>query len=238
MDKNNKAGNPRLVCQDIVKVYPTKTRGISAAPLRGLSLRIEGPEVIVVFGPSGSGKTTLINILAGYDRPTAGIVEVDNILLNSISKNRLIQYWGSVVGVVHQNYHENMFLNLSVEEQVEMPLLLTGKSKRTREKTVKKLLEFVCLTERSKAKLRNLSGGELQRTAICVALANQPRLILADEPTGNLDEGSTLQIFSLLRKSATEWDSAVVLVTHNSLARQFADKAYYLKDGKLVEQVT
>jgi putative ABC transport system ATP-binding protein len=178
------------------------------------------------MGESGSGKSTLLNLIAGLERPDAGSIILDGVNLTALDENARSIHRRTHFGFIFQAFH--ILPYLSVEANVALPLLLNGCANNERAQRAQAMLERVALADRTDAKPRELSGGEMQRVAIARALVHRPRLILADEPTGNLDADNAQQILSLLRQCVSQERTAVMLVTHSLLAARVADRAYRL----------
>lgn len=202
--------------------------------LQGLDLQIEKGEMMGIIGSSGSGKSTLLNMLGGLDRPTAGKLIVDGKNLLRLSDRELVKYKLDTVGFVWQNNARNLIPYLSAVENVEMPMLLKGRHKRSR---AKELLEMVGLGNRLKSKLGSLSGGEQQRVAIAIALANQPSLILADEPTGSVDGKAADMILDVLHHLNRELGVTIVIVTHDTQLKRKMDRIVAIRDGKTSSEI-
>jgi ABC-type lipoprotein export system ATPase subunit len=216
-----------IVCEDLVKIY--KTADLEVFALQGLDLRVEQGELMAMIGNSGSGKSTLLNMLGGLDRPSAGKLSVNGIDLLKCSEKDLIRYKRESVGFVWQNNARNLIPYLTALQNVELPMLLKGRRKRLR---ALELLESVGLSHRTHSKLYQLSGGEQQRVAIAIALANEPRLLLADEPTGSVDSRMAGQILDLFRHINREYGVTIVIVTHDPLLAKKVDRVVAIRDGK------
>lgn len=199
------------------------------AVLAGVSLRIHRGERVALTGPSGSGKTTLLNLLGGVDRPKSGRIEFDGLCLNDLDGNGLAEIRRRHFGTVFQFFH--LLPTLSARENVELPLQLLGVPATERRTRVAALLERVGVAHRADAPPGELSGGEMQRIAIARALVHRPRLLLADEPTGNLDSRNGQRILELLRELSDETGTALVLVTHSREAAAICHREVRLRDG-------
>ncbi|HZU23750.1 MAG TPA: ABC transporter ATP-binding protein [Terriglobales bacterium] len=203
--------------------------------LDGVSLTIAAREFVCLLGSSGSGKSTLLNIIAGLDRPTAGQVTIFGRELAGMASQELARYRRETVGIVFQSF--NLIPTMSVEENVELPLRFAEVERAERSGRTRLALDRVRLSHRVSHRPSELSGGEQQRVAIARALVNRPSLLLADEPTGNLDSRTGEEIMNLLREFNRELGMTVVMVTHErSLADRFADRMLFLADGKLVPE--
>ena len=219
-------------CEGLVKIY--KAADLEVFALQGLDLRIESGELMAIIGNSGSGKSTLMNMLGGLDRPTAGTLEIDGKNMLKMSERDLVRYKRENVGFVWQNNARNLIPYLTALENVELPILLKGKRKRLR---AMELLESVGLTHRKNNKLHQLSGGEQQRVAIAIALANHPKLLLADEPTGSVDSRMADQILDLFRELNRTIGITIVIVTHDPLLAKKVDRVVAIRDGKISSEM-
>ena len=200
--------------------------------LRGLDLEIRGGEIVAIMGPSGSGKSTLMHILGALDTPTAGTATVDGADLQRLKERDLVALRGKKVGFVFQTF--NLVQTLSALQNVELPMIFQGVPRAARLRRARSLLERVGLADRVRHKPNELSGGERQRVAIARALANDPEIILADEPTGNLDSETGRAVLDLLRDLAAVDRKTVILVTHDPEAADIADRTVTLRDGCVV----
>ncbi|MFX0173886.1 MAG: ABC transporter ATP-binding protein [Candidatus Hodarchaeota archaeon] len=203
---------------------------LTVPALRGVDLDIEQGQFITVLGPSGSGKTTFLNLLGGIDRPTRGRLIFENVDLTSLSEKKLTQFRRNNVGFIFQFY--NLVASLTALENVELAARLTHKSGDAKN-IAKKLLEEVGLGDKSFKFPGQLSGGEQQRVSIARALAKDPKILLADEPTGSIDSVTTATILRLLKRINQNHDVTIILVTHNVGISYLADKVIYLRDGKI-----
>lgn len=199
--------------------------------LAGVDLTVEQGEFVALVGPSGSGKSTLMNLLGGLDRPTGGEAWVDDLELGKASDKNLILYRRNKLGFIFQSF--NLLQTRSAVENVEVPLMLASVGKRERREQALDLLNKVGLGKRAHHKPNELSGGEQQRVAIARSLANNPRLILADEPTGNLDSKNGRDILAMLRSVLETEHRTLVMVTHDPTVAQHADRIVHLLDGKI-----
>jgi putative ABC transport system ATP-binding protein len=201
--------------------------------LMGTNLRVAAGDFLALMGPSGSGKTTLLNLIAGLDRPTSGRVIVGGQDLGSLSEGGLARWRARHIGFIFQLY--NLIPVLTAFENVELPLLLTHLSKRERAEHVQTALELVGLADRMDHYPRQLSGGQEQRVAIARALVNDPMLLVADEPTGDLDAKSAREILELLKRLNGEYHKTIVMVTHDPHAAAQARTTLHLEKGELVD---
>ena len=214
-----------------MKVYRTGKAEVIA--LRGLDLRIADGELVAIRGPSGCGKTTFLNILGGIDRPTAGRIEVNGSNLVDLSEGGLVQYRLRQAGFVFQFF--NLVPTLTAEENIELPMRLASKDGAARKARTKELLDLVGLAQRARHRPDELSGGEQQRIAIAVALANDPPLLLADEPTGELDTKTGQEVLNLFQRLNKDLKKTIVVVTHDARVAGIASRVLDIRDGKIVE---
>ena len=221
---------PFIQAVDLTKRFQKGKQQI--IPIQNLSFQIESGEFISLMGPSGSGKTTLLNLIAGIDSPTSGTLNVGSQSLHQMSRDELTKWRSLQVGYVFQLYH--LMPVLTAYENVELPLLLHNYNKRERREKVQSALEQVGLSDRQEHFPRELSGGQEQRVAIARALVAEPLLIVADEPTGDLDRDSADEILDLLEKLSAEENKTIVMVTHDPKAAQRAKRCLELEKGKLV----
>ena len=218
----------------LVKAYKLGTVEVQA--LRGLSVKVEAGKMVSVIGPSGSGKTTLLNILGGLDRATAGTVVVGDLSLTEFSLAELVYYRRDTVGHIFQAL--NLIPTLTTAENVELPMMAAGVPRGTRHSRIRELLSVVGLEERADHKPDELSGGEQQRVAIAAALANDPPLLLADEPTGELDSVNAKMVTDFLVKVNKELGKTVVMVTHDPNVARAADTILRIEDGVIKSALT
>lgn len=214
-------------CEELVKIY--KTADLEAVALQGLDMQVEDGELMAIIGNSGSGKSTLLNMLGGLDKPSAGKLFVDGKDLLAFGEKELVNYKRETVGFVWQNNARNLIPYLTALENVELPVLLKGRRRRAR---AIGLLEAVGLGHRLNNKLSELSGGEQQRVAVAIALANEPKLLLADEPTGSLDTKTSDQVLDLFRTLNQTMGITIVIVTHDPLLARKVDRVVQIRDGK------
>jgi len=221
---------PLLEFKGITKDYKLGKTVVRA--LRGLDLTIKEGEVIAIMGPSGSGKSTLMHIVGALDTPTGGTAFLDGQDLQQLKERQLVTLRGKKVGFVFQTF--NLIQTLSAQRNVELPMIFQGIRKGERARHARELLTKVGLADRVKHKPNELSGGERQRVAIARALANDPEIILADEPTGNLDTESGTPVLEMLKKLSVEDGKTVIIVTHDPDAAAIADRIVRLRDGCVV----
>jgi putative ABC transport system ATP-binding protein len=203
--------------------------------LAGVDLIVEEGEFVAIMGPSGSGKSTLLHLLGGLDKPTDGEVTLAGKRLSVLSDSEAVVVRRRNVGFIFQFY--NLLPTLSAEENIALPLFIDGKKPKDYQAKLDWLLNLVGLTERRNHRPDQLSAGEQQRVAIARALITNPTIVLADEPTGNLDSRSGEEILELLRHSCDELRRTIVMVTHNPKAASFADRVVFLKDGRVIHQM-
>lgn len=221
--------SPKMIeCENLVKIY--KTKDLEVVALQGLDLIVESGELMAIIGNSGSGKSTLLNILGGLDKPSAGKLLVDGCDLLKFNDQQLIKYKRNTVGFIWQNNARNLIPYLTAQENVELPLMLTGKeNKRSR---ALQLLDMVGLLNRRCNKLSQLSGGEQQRVAIAIALANSPKLLLADEPTGSVDSRTAAAVLDVFRELNMTLGITVIIVTHDRQISHKVDRVVAIRDGR------
>jgi putative ABC transport system ATP-binding protein len=214
---------------NLSKVY--KRKRIEVIALKDVSLQVRRGEIVAIVGPSGSGKTTFMNMIGGLDRPTKGKVIVEGVDITQLSEQQLASFRLNKIGFVFQFY--NLFPTLTAFENVEFPLILAGKPKEEREKRVWNLLEAVGMKERANHRPDELSGGEQQRIGIARALANNPALVLADEPTGDLDSENASAFMNLVRKLNKTYNTTFLIVTHDPIVSKECNRIYTIRDGKI-----
>jgi putative ABC transport system ATP-binding protein len=219
--------------RDVTKTYHRDANEISV--LDRVSISVAEGEYLGLMGPSGSGKSTLLNLLAGIDRPTRGSIRIGDTEVSSLSERALAGWRARHVGFIFQLY--NLIPVLTAFENVELPLLLTNLSKKQRRDHVMTALGIVGLTDREKHYPRQLSGGQEQRVAIARAIVTDPTLLLADEPTGDLDAKSASEVLTLLQRLNQEFKKTIVMVTHDPHAAERATRVLHLEKGSLIEQV-
>lgn len=217
--------------KDVVKIYNEKTAPVYA--LAGVSLKIERAELVALMGSSGSGKTTMLNILSAIDKPTRGTVKIDGTDISMMTERELTAFRRKKIGVIFQFF--NLMPTLTVLENVLLPSTLARLPEKETQARALMLIERVGLSHRLSHKPFELSGGEMQRTAIARALMNNPDIIIADEPTGNLDSKNAAQILDLVEELAREQKKTFIIATHASDVAQIADRTIVMRDGQIVE---
>ena len=219
-----------IECDSLVKIY--KTKDIEVLALQGLDLTVKKGELMAIIGNSGSGKSTFLNMIGGLDRPSAGRLYVDGKNLFQLDKKALVEYKRSTVGFVWQNNARNLLPYLSAWENVMTPMLFTSGNEKEKKERAIELLKLVGLEHRKDSALSQLSGGEQQRVAIAIALANNPKLLLADEPTGSVDRKTADYILNMFRRLNEELGITIVIVTHDKELAKKVNRVVSIRDGK------
>ena len=220
-------------CQNLIKIH--KQGNLEVVALHGLDFKMARGEFISVVGKSGAGKSTLLRILAGLDLPSAGKVSVADLSLTDISRRDMTNHYRRRVGFLWQDFNRNLLPYLKAQQNIELPMLLAGVGGRERERRARHLLEATGLQNLAHATIHTMSGGQQQRLALCVALAGEPELLLADEPTGELDTETSMEIYELLRGLNREGLS-ILVVTHDVVLAKRSDRVVRLADGRLASQ--
>ena len=230
----NKPSSREKTLIDIKNVWKTYTMGETKVhALRGLNLTVKRGEFLAVMGPSGSGKSTAMNMIGVLDRPSSGTIKLEGKDINRFSESRLAQIRGQKIGFIFQKF--NLINTLTAKENVMLPLMFQRTSEEKRQRKAEELLELVDLGNRMDHKPSELSGGQQQRVAIARALAVDPEVILADEPTGNLDSTTGDTVMDFLRKLHDKEGKTIIMVTHDEEVAQFADRVEHLRDGQIVK---
>ena len=226
-----------IVCDGLVRIF--KTEGVEVVALQGLDLVIDRGELVAIVGASGSGKSTLLNILSGLDTPTAGITRVGDYDLLQLSARRRLSYRRTMVGFVWQQTGRNLLPYLSAQENVELPMRLAGRSggSRAHRARARELLDLVGVGYCADRRPGQLSGGEQQRCAVAVAVANDPEVLFADEPTGELDEATGAEVFGALRTINAELGVTIVVVTHDPAVAAQVRRTVAIRDGRTASEV-
>lgn len=225
------APKPLVMIRGLSKLYAQGDIQVTA--LDNVSLEIQSGEFLALMGPSGSGKSTLLHILAGVDKPTRGECRVNDVDVARLNESELADWRNQNVGFVFQSF--NLIPVLTASENVELPLLLTRLNAKQRRQHVMTALELVGLADRARHLPRQMSGGQEQRTAIARSLVTDPRLIVADEPTGNLDAQSAQEVLGILKSLSEQAGKTVIMVTHDPKAAAFGSRTIHLEKGQLVE---
>lgn len=222
-----------LKVENIVKVFESAAGRVAA--LRGVNLSIRKGEFVSIVGPSGSGKSTLLNMIGALDRPTSGRVIINGVDVFSLSDSELATMRNHLIGFIFQSY--NLINRTTVLKNVELPAILSGMEGSKKEQRAMKILDVLGISDKAKYKPASLSGGQQQRVAIARALMNDPAMILADEPTGNLDTKTGQEVFDLLRMLSNKFRRTIVMVTHNSELAEATDRAVFIRDGMVEKEV-
>ena len=226
---NENMNRPMIECENLVKIY--KTKDIEVLALQGLEVRIDQGELMAIIGNSGSGKSTFLNMIGGLDRPSAGRLIVDGKDLFKLNERELVEYKRKTVGFVWQNNARNLLPYLTAWQNVQMPMLFDSGAKK--KQRALELLEMVGLAHRKNNRLNQLSGGEQQRIAIAIALANDPKILLADEPTGSVDVKTGAYILDMFRDINKNTGLTIVIVTHDRLLSKKVNRVVAIRDGKI-----
>ncbi len=221
--------NYLIECDNLVKIY--KSKDIEVLALQGLDITIEEGELMAIVGNSGSGKSTFLNMIGGLDKPTAGKLFVDGKNLFTMTEKELVDYKRKTVGFVWQNNARNLLPYLTAIQNIQMPMIFDNPEDK--EKRAAELLGLVGLSDKKDSKLSQLSGGEQQRIALAIALANKPKILLADEPTGSVDSKTGNYILDVFRKVNKEWGITVVIVTHDMELTKKVNRVISIRDGKM-----
>ena len=222
-----------ISCDNLVKIY--KTDEIEVVALQGLDLEVKRGELMAIVGNSGSGKSTLLNMLGGLDKPSAGSLYIDGRNMLKLTEKDYIDYKRNIVGFVWQNNARNLIPYLTAEQNVEMPMLL--KRSGDRRKRAEELLKKVGLEHRMNSRLDQMSGGEQQRVAIAIALANKPKILLADEPTGSVDTKTSKAILDIFKELNKTEDLTIVIVTHDVKLAKHIDRVVAIRDGRTSSEI-
>lgn len=213
------------------KIYRMGSEKIVA--LDNINLQIEKEEICCLFGTSGSGKSTLLNMLAGLEKPTRGSIIIKNLNVEKLNEVQLAKFRQRYIGFVFQSY--NLIPSLTALENVSMPLMFQGVKKGQREKRAKEMLAAVGLADRMNHKPSEMSGGQQQRVSIARAFINRPQILFADEPTGNLDTATTLEVMDIITNIAKEYNQTLIIVTHDPEIAVYANKVVRMRDGNIHE---
>lgn len=225
--------NVAMHVKKISKIYDSAAGRVIA--LRDVTFKVNKGEFLTIVGPSGSGKSTLLNMIGALDRPTSGRVFIGDVDIFSLSDSEIATIRNKMIGFVFQSY--NLINRTTVQKNVELPGIIKGMGGSNRIRRAKKLLEMLGIGDKANFKPSNLSGGQQQRVAIARALMNNPTIVLADEPTGNLDTKTGNEVFNLLRVLSQKYRRTIIMVTHNPVLAEAADRAIYIKDGRVEKEV-
>ena len=228
--KNTKKPDYMIECENLVKIY--KTKDLEVLALQGLDLTVERKEIMAIIGNSGSGKSTFLNMVGGLDRPSAGRLYVDGKNLFRMSEKDLVLYKKNTVGFVWQNNARNHLPYLTALENIMTPMLFSSNSDKDKKERANMLLDLVGLSHRKNSRLGQLSGGEQQRVAIAIALANNPKLLLADEPTGSVDRNTADYILDVFKELNEKLGITIVIVTHDKALSRKVNRVVSIRDGK------
>lgn len=222
---------PVIQVRNLHKVYSIGKNKVHA--LNGVSLDIYEGEFCAIVGTSGSGKSTLLNMLAGLEKPTKGQVVINGEHMESMNENRLVQFRRDHVGFIFQSF--NLLQTMTAQENVALPLTFRGEEKKVRLQKASELLDMVGLSEHKNHKPNEMSGGQQQRVGVARALVVDPKIIFADEPTGNLDSNTSREIMKMMQDVVREKNKTLVMVTHDNYLAGFADRVFHIIDGKIVK---
>jgi len=224
-----------VVCDNLVRIYQTESVEVQA--LQGLDLLIHEGEMVAIVGASGSGKSTLLQVLAGVDAPTAGRARVSGHDLVDMSRAERVRFRRHVVGFVRQQASRNLVPYLTASQVVDLPMAIAGTPRNDRRRRTETLLESLGVAHCAHRRPQQMSGGEQQRVAIAVALANRPRVLLADEPTGELDSETAAEVFAALRTANRDLGATVVIVTHDAAVSGQVARTVAIRDGRTSSEV-
>jgi len=230
---NGSNGSVVLEVENIVKIFESAAGRVAA--LRGINLSIRKGEFVAIVGPSGSGKSTLLNMIGALDRPTSGRVLINGVDVFSLNDSELATMRNHLIGFIFQSY--NLINRTTVLKNVELPAILSGMEGSKKEQRAMKILDVLGISDKARFKPSSLSGGQQQRVAIARALMNDPAMILADEPTGNLDTKTGQEVFDLLKMLSNKFRRTVVMVTHNPELAEATDRAIFIRDGVVEKEV-
>jgi len=224
-----------LKARNLTKIYASENEEESTRALNGISFNVDSSEFVGIMGPSGSGKTTLLNMLCGIDKLTSGQVSINDRDICEMSKNELALFRRKEIGYIFQDF--NLLDSLSLKENIMLPMILDKKSPDEMEKKAKELMNIFEIYNIANKYPYNISGGQQQRVAVSRALVNNPSIIFADEPTGNLDSKSSKGIMECFEKMNIELKATILVVTHDVFAASYCDRVIFIKDGKIHSEI-
>jgi putative ABC transport system ATP-binding protein len=230
----NQDAYPLVEIRNLTKAYVRGKQRVEV--LHGINLDIPDGDFVALMGPSGSGKTTLLNLIGGLDSPTSGVLKVQNQRIDDFGSDELAAWRANTVGFIFQSY--NLMPVLTAQKNVELPLLLADMSSSERNRRASVALELVGLSDRSKHKPNELSGGQQQRVAIARALVSDPRILICDEPTGDLDRFTADEVLKLLQQLNNDFGKTIIMVTHDPKAAEYARRTVHLDKGTLVDEAS
>jgi putative ABC transport system ATP-binding protein len=217
----------------LYKIFDSAAGRVAA--LRDVNFKVNKGEFLAIVGPSGSGKSTLLNMIGALDRPTSGRVFIGGVDIFSLSNSEIATMRNRMIGFIFQSY--NLINRTTVQRNIELPAIIRGMNSSIRNRRAKKLLDMLGIGDKAKFKPSNLSGGQQQRVAIARALMNNPTIILADEPTGNLDTKTGNEVYNLLRNLSQKYRRTIIMVTHNPALAEATDRAIFIRDGTIEKEV-
>ncbi|MDQ3835829.1 MAG: ABC transporter ATP-binding protein [Thermoproteota archaeon] len=232
-DDQQREGTIAMQVKKLFKIYDSAAGRVIA--LRDVNFKVKKGEFLAIVGPSGSGKSTLLNMVGALDRPTSGKVFIGGVDIFSLSNSEIASMRNRMIGFVFQSY--NLINRTTVQRNVELPAIIYGMNSSRRNRRAKKILEMLGIGDKANFRPSNLSGGQQQRVALARALMNNPTIILADEPTGNLDTKTGNEVFNFLRVLSKKYGRTIVMVTHNPELAEATDRAIYIKDGTVEKEV-
>jgi ABC-type lipoprotein export system ATPase subunit len=234
-DFSHEAENAMIFCDRLVRIF--KVSGVEVQALQGLDLSIAKGEMTALVGASGSGKSTLLNILAGLDVPTGGQARVAGHDLLTMGPKERLAYWRSTVGFLWQQTSRNLLAHLTAAENVALPMQLTGVGRRERNRRTKDILGLLGVADCHDKLVPEMSGGQQQRVAVGVAIANNPLVLLADEPTGELDDQTATEVFAALRSANEQTGATILIVTHDAAVSEHVSRTIAIRDGRISTEV-
>ena len=231
MDTDMRQEKPVIIVKDLYKIYRVGETKVRA--LNGVSFTIDKGNFCAIVGTSGSGKSTLLNMLAGLEKPTKGEIVIAGEHMETKTENRLVAFRREHIGFIFQSF--NLMGTMNAIENVALPLTFQGMDKKRRNAKAEEMLDLVGLTKHKKHRPNQMSGGQQQRVGVARALVVEPEIIFADEPTGNLDSNTSVEVMNLMKKIVREKNQTLVMVTHDNYLASFADVILRIKDGKIIE---